>query len=149
MTGQAASGAPPQPSQKMVELELQKRSEEAEAVRISNLAKIIETWPTDVLAEQLIAIGLGALGTGGLVYVLLGYPGIELRTIPTVVSWILGFSFLAWGLGRLRTHTEVRLNYFQAVFKIQAVVAGHSQHIGVRARIASWFRRLRGGDQPK
>lgn len=121
--------------------EEKKQTEELEGIRIANVTKIIAAWPLDALAEQLIGIGLGSLGAGGLVYVLLGYPGLELRSIPTFVAWAVASVSLYVGLARLRAHTDKRLRYFEQVFKIQAATAGTTTSGGFWRRL---FRRQPG-----
>ena len=98
----------------------------------------MKDWPADALADRLIAIGLGALASGGAAYFIAGYPGFSLRLVPSLVSWIPGFVLLAIGLVRLAHHEEVKMAHF-----LQAFHVSDSQKVSVslRARVGRWFRR--------
>lgn len=114
------SPAPSQPSQ-MAVLLTQKQEAENETVRIGYLTQIVKAWPRDALADRLIGIGLGALGSGGAAFVVAGYPSFEEweRWVPTVAAWTVGTALLIWGLSRLLTYSRTQLGYFIATFRVE------------------------------
>lgn len=137
------AATPTEPTQVSVDvelrkLELEKVIAEIEGTRVANQTAIVKAWPPDALADRLIAIGLGALGAGGVAYVALGYPGIEPRTLPTLASWIVGVPTLLWGLARLKAHTETRLNHFEHVFKVESAIRTWGIRGGRMSRFSKW-----------
>jgi len=112
--------APPAPelSRQLDAAAVREANAKAASIETDRLTGILDSWPEDSLADRLVAIGLGVIGSGGLEYFLAGYPSEGFEVLPALLLWTLGVPLLVWGLIRLRDHVRTRTAWFRETFKV-------------------------------